>query len=68
MKIADELKFDRKDNSNSFYFNNSWIYWYVILSSGNNNAFDRSMTNAMESTGSSSTGGFSAGGGGAGRF
>lgn len=56
------------------YQANSWIYWYFLLYSGKNNAFDNSINNSFGKIVGSSTssftggGGAGAGGGGAGGF
>lgn len=43
----------------------SWVFWYIVFSSGPDNFFSRSITNSFTGSGdSSSGGGFSSGGGG----
>ncbi|TAH64227.1 MAG: DUF2207 domain-containing protein [Anaerolineaceae bacterium] len=47
------------------YTMNSWVFWYIIFASGDNNSFNRSIRNSfVSSSSSSSSGSFSGGGGG----
>ncbi|MPW24339.1 DUF2207 domain-containing protein [Alkalibaculum sp. M08DMB] len=64
MKIANKFEFNRDNGTDQIHTNNSWIYWYFILNSGSDNAFNRSINNSFGDTGGASTGGFSGGGGG----
>lgn len=47
------------------FSNTSWVFWYIVFSSGPDNSFSRSITNSFTGSGGSSSGGsFSSGGGG----
>ncbi|MDD3840220.1 MAG: DUF2207 domain-containing protein [Clostridia bacterium] len=63
---VDDFNFDKKNQYNQAYSNNSWIFWYLLYVNNKDNAFERSMNNSFEDIagGSYSGGGFSGGGGG----
>ncbi|MBS4536549.1 DUF2207 domain-containing protein [Clostridium sp. D2Q-14] len=64
-KILQKFNINKEDSKNNSSYNNSWIYWYFLLNTNNNNMFDKSINSSFGETINPSSGGnFSAGGGG----